>query len=400
MTFNDLLFSRQGRLSVAVFLTMLALALDSGGTIGIRALFPFGLLLIFLVERRIVMPPNALLLFALMVAYPTCLFLIGLLRDADLTVALSQYRSTIFTWVTYLLLSGVAYQLIAQAMYTGLVITSALSIFLAGALVLDLPGVYTFSSLGYFGMRSIGGILVPNVQFMSTLFYVPAALYFLMKGRLLPFCICFLGLIMGISKAGIIFLSVAGFLIILTRKGYVRWMGLVLIIGLVGYIYSSPLFDAIQEIYEGDSETVDVRLMHYESVKQLFSEDLTGFLFGFGLGSSFYSTGADDFVTGIELDHLNTIRKYGLVWSLIFFSLVLWTAGRALMSKVRDVRTLGICLLSAFVLAGTNPVLISPIFWLILFVTMQGVRQSEFCLPAESQSKVSARQNVPNPLPT
>jgi hypothetical protein len=109
---------------------------------------------------------------------------------------------------------------------------------------------------------------------------------------------------------------------------------------------------------------------------ELFSDHPLGLLFGFGLGTEFYSEGLGQYVSNIELDHLNCIRKYGLIWSGIFFGIVLHTSVRSINSKLKGVRILGICLFFAFVVAGTNPILISPVFFLILFVTMLANIQS------------------------
>jgi hypothetical protein len=357
-------------------MTILSLAIDAGGTIGIRLFFPIGLLLILLLRRKIIAVPYGLLLFYLMVAYPTCLFFIGLMRNADLEVAVSQYRSTVFSWAMFIALSGISYISLARALYSTLVVTAFVAIALAFCLILNVPGIESFGALGYFGLREVGDSVVPNVQFMSTLFFVPAALYFLLNKKLVPYCICFIGLIVGISKAGMIFLLVSSFFVFLWNKGHLRWFGLVFAVLVVFFLYNSPLWEMFIEIYRGESETVQVRLLHYESVMKLFSDDPIGFVFGFGMGTSFYSTGEGFLVTNIEVDHLNTIRKYGLIWSLVFFGFVVSISLRAILSRFSDVRTLGVCLASAFIVAGTNPVLITPIFFLILFITIQALEQS------------------------
>jgi len=160
-------------------------------------------------------------------------------------------------------------------------------------------------------------------------------------------------------------------LFVIGSRGKARWLVLIAALLLVLFVYNSPIGELFVEIATGDSKTVEVRQRDIGSIVDLFSGDPVGFIFGFGMGSEFYSAGAGDIVTGIELDHLNTIRKYGLIWSALFFYFVIATSIRAMLSRVRNVRVLGICLVSAFIVAGTNPVLISPIFFVILFVTAQ-----------------------------
>jgi hypothetical protein len=136
------------------------------------------------------------------------------------------------------------------------------------------------------------------------------------------------------------------------------------------FIIQSPMIRLFYEMKEGEGSTVQVRIGHLYSILELFSGNPLELLFGFGLGTEFYSEGVGQYVTNIELDHLNCIRKYGLIWSGAFFGIVLYTSIRSIKSYNKEIRVLGICLISAFIVAGTNPVLISPIFFLIFFVTM------------------------------
>ena len=86
---------------------------------------------------------------------------------------------------------------------------------------------------------------------------------------------------------------------------------------------------------------------------------------GQGAGTVFYTTGADDFVNNIELDHLNSIRKFGIFWfagfTLFVFG-VIWGSRR-----VHDV-ALASALTAAFVVCGTNPVLLTLMFFSILAI--------------------------------
>jgi hypothetical protein len=145
----------------------------------------------------------------------------------------------------------------------------------------------------------------------------------------------------------------------------------------VALVVSSPLFTLFREIAENDSTTVNVRAGHLESLLALWRERPANLLFGFGLGSTFHSAGAGDVVSNIEIDHFNVVRKYGLFWALAFFAWVLRTAWMAIRDARVDVRGLGWALLAGFVVAGTNPVLISPVFFLFLFVTLSAIDQAE-----------------------
>lgn len=361
----------------------LAVALDMGGQMGIRDIVLPACAAMLIGIRRVAFPRRFAPLFFLLVLYPTALLAVGVLKNADLSVAVSQYRSTVLAFLLLVILSDSSYETLARALYASIGFTALVAVVLAVSLSLDLRvfddlirGLHE-DSAGYFGMREVGESFVPNIYFTVTLFYVPAALYFLYGGRHLPFLACLAGLIAAVSKAGMVFVLL-GAVVFLLKKGKPASK---LVVGaavciVILFVFQSPVMKLFFEIQEGRSGTVEARVGHLVSISRLFSDHPLGFFFGFGLGTEFYSEGFGQYVWNIELDHLNCIRKYGFLWSCVFFGVVLQAAFRAVRSEIPGVRVLGVCLLSAFVVAGTNPVLISPVFFLILFVTMLANLQS------------------------
>ena len=113
--------------------------------------------------------------------------------------------------------------------------------------------------------------------------------------------------------------------------------------------------------------TENVRLGHVVSLFELWNDHPLGLVFGFGLGSEFYSSGSGKIGSNIEPDHLNVIRKYGLIWAMMFFLWVLGVSRSAINGNAVQVRALGWSLFFAFVVCGSNPVLISPLFFLCVF---------------------------------
>ena len=65
----------------------------------------------------------------------------------------------------------------------------------------------------------------------------------------------------------------------------------------------------------GKSATTIVRIKHFESVIQLFSDNPRFIITGQGLGTRFYTSGFGRLADNIEIDHINTIRKFGFIWS-------------------------------------------------------------------------------------
>jgi hypothetical protein len=78
----------------------------------------------------------------------------------------------------------------------------------------------------------------------------------------------------------------------------------------------------------------------------------------------------DASLSNIELDHLNAIRKFGLPWFFVFTASVLTLSSKLFRSSVPDGRIIGLALLALFIAAGTNPVLLSPVFLMFLAMAL------------------------------
>ena len=83
-------------------------------------------------------------------------------------------------------------------------------------------------------------------------------------------------------------------------------------------------FDYFINALTGKSETTIVRIQHFESIVKLFQDNPFYLIFGQGLGTTFYTTGFGYFTDNVEIDHINTIRKFGLVWSTLFYLFIFW----------------------------------------------------------------------------
>jgi hypothetical protein len=127
-------------------------------------------------------------------------------------------------------------------------------------------------------------------------------------------------------------------------------------------------FDLISDTAAGQSETAVVRIGHYHSIMDLFLRNPDYLLIGQGAGTSFFSSGESDYVRIIELAHLDAIRKFGLPWFLGFSALVFYSSWRLIRLKEMEARGFGFALVSMYIAAGTNPVLLSPLFIILLML--------------------------------
>lgn len=127
-------------------------------------------------------------------------------------------------------------------------------------------------------------------------------------------------------------------------------------------------FDYFINALTGKSETTIVRIQHFESIVKLFQDNPFYLIFGQGLGTTFYTTGFGYFTDNVEIDHINTIRKFGLVWSTLFYLFIFWEINSLGRSIKKDDRVLGLAYLLTFILVGTNPLLINPLFLILTII--------------------------------
>jgi len=236
--------------------------------------------------------------------------------------------------------------------------------------------------LGYFGQNSLGGDFgrfFPNVYFRWTLLLIPATILSL-RGNKMKLIVLILAAFMTTSTAVILFLLVGllwasfeslwrGKISKLYAKRVVA-VGIVLLVGaaimyIAGYGYVGEF---VTSKLSAASASTAIKVGHIESILNLMSSNVGTFLFGMGVGSSFYSIGVNKVVTNVEVSHFNLMRQFGMVYALGFFSYVL-----LLFISLRRLdetgRLLSIGLATLFIAAGTNPLLISPIFFLVLVIS-------------------------------
>lgn len=365
-------------------LMFVALTLDMGGDFGVRngvlALCAVGLLWI----NGVVLPKGWLLAYGLLVTCPAMSLLLGVVNASDTSISLSQFQSTALAFLIFLLIYKLPYQETTKALVFAISIAACVAVFLAIGLILGVDSASVILTAmaekggGFFGERGVGDKgVIPNVYFKSTLFFVPTFVYTLFTRKYWIAILCFLALIAAVSKTGMLVSVIVAFAYLIWNKNIKCFLiGGILLSIVVFFIAQTPLFFLFEQITNNESDTVSTRVGHLESLTDLWGNNPLNLFFGFGLGSTFYSSGAGGIVSNIEIDHFNVIRKYGLLGALIFFAWVLNTAFVAMKNSRAEIKSMGWSLLFAFLVAGTNPVLISPLFFIFLFITMAANHQS------------------------
>lgn len=230
------------------------------------------------------------------------------------------------------------------------------------------------SRLGYIGLKSIESG-VPNVYFRwSSWLLLGFALSLFSKNYFLSLTIA-AAAIMTLSTAvisGIILITLAyafmgGMLqYIYVLKIFFSFVLIILVFFLAIYFFPD-IFDEVISKFSANSESSSVKLGHIESILKLLSNNPGYFIYGQGPGSYFYSIGADSFVTNVEVSHFNLLRQFGMLGLSLYFFYSLYIIS-CLISLGSQGYPWSVGLTVMFLVAGTNPLLLSPIFFVPLML--------------------------------
>ena len=213
--------------------------------------------------------------------------------------------------------------------------------------------------------------LVGKVYPRATLFFVAAGIYYFFIGNLFRFFVLLFALILAVSKSGVLILTMLMLFKIqkkfLFSYGFIIFVSIFITLGFLTNLIYPNYYDVLISLFIGQSETANLRIQHAVSFLDYFDQNWSSLFFGQGVGTSFFTLGTNSFEMNIELDHLETIRRYGLIWAVAFYATVLLISFRLIfMNKDTSNSAIGIALFAGFLAAGTNPVLISPPFMILL----------------------------------
>jgi len=332
----------------------------------------------------------------LFVIWPCWGLLFGAVRKGDVSVGASQVTPFLFGVVLAIVLS-VFDQHRPLRIFYGCLFSLAIVVIVSFVLIYLLPGSPAGSALldmlmrlqekeGYFGVQSLGDLEIPIIYFGSTLFLVPAFVYYLYVGKMVRAVVVLVAIGATFSKAGIsiavLFGAYYSLSVLFSRSApgvrkrprshlgskLGKFLPIVLFGGLASaMILSIPSFSsAIRDAWTGESETARVRIGHFHSLVDLFISHPSYLIVGQGAGVPFYSVGESSYVQNIEIDHLNAIRKFGLPWFAFFSAVVFYSARRLILAGDAERRAFGLALISIYFAAGTNPVLTSPLFIIVM----------------------------------
>jgi hypothetical protein len=140
--------------------------------------------------------------------------------------------------------------------------------------------------------------------------------------------------------------------------------------------------DYLAATFRGEATTSQVRIGHWKSFVDLMEENPSYLIWGQGTGTQFVSLGEaarsgglPHPVYNIELDHIDSIRQFGLPWFIGFTALSAYVSLKLIWkSRSNEDKGLGYAMGGLFIAAGTNPVLITPLFMMLLAAYYHYVR--------------------------
>lgn len=363
---------------------------DMGGAIGIKYISYIIALFFALIfyKSPTIRPITLIIGLLLFVIWPIWELFNGVAGGAGSRLALSQITPFFAGILFYFIISGVTNKFFPlRAIYWGMfslaivIISSFLFILQYPDNIISYSFMKFFSStdFGYFGYRMLGDSLFPNIYFKATLFLVPAYVYFLFTRRIFVSIIVFIAIVVTFSKAGIL-IALLFFLISFksiniksTTKIFIFINMLILVLVLSSLL---PNLDVnIIDALTGNSETTIIRTGHINSVIDLFVDKPYYIFLGQGTGREFFSTGTNMEVTNIEVAHIDAIRKFGLFWFILFSVMILSIVVKLLGQNDMEMNASGFALMSIYIASGTNPVLISPLFMIILIASYYALKE-------------------------
>lgn len=373
-----------------VYMAVLAsLILDIGGAFGVKYAVS-GLLLVWVlvlvarvgIRRDLAIEFGVLLYFAFSVSY-------SMFRGVELTDIYGQLSFVIYFFLLFAVLympGDAATDAFRRIMVFGalIVIGTFLSILLYPESLIAWKILGDSYRMGYLGIQTIGGQEFPNVYYRWSMWLIPAFIISIGKYRLASVLLGAAALIT-LSTSVIAFTVLGSALLILVlRNRYavslrsISYAGVVAVIGLVvlelNFSVSVLLYENITSKFSTSSFSTNVKLGHIEGVLQSMQASFLSILFGTGVGSEFYSPGIRDYAINIEVSHFNFLRQFGLIGGAIFFGYVLYVILSALTTDALG-RRWAIGLLMLFGAAGTNPLLMSPVFMVVLVTVRAYVAQ-------------------------
>jgi hypothetical protein len=347
------------------------LMLDSGGALGLRNL-SFIIIILFAAYGILTnFTINKLFIFLYFV------FLISIIPGVVTSLLDPKISvNVIFGWIASFLLVPIFFLYINGSKLTHRAFVISGTLFAILIIVLFTGRLYGISfvnsfndylkdkSPGFFGDKGFAsGDILPNVYFQGTLSLVICAILGLENKNYFSYIIILIALILAPSRFGFLVLILWAFIIFLRRSPIrILFIPAIVVLGFA-ILNSLPFGKELVGIFNGQSDGIDVRNGHIESIFYEFKTHPLTLFTGEGPGSIFYTKGTGGYGDNIELSQFEYLRKYGII-SFVIFTVVYFFP---LLGKRKNTFFIKGTLVMYYIVSFSNPVLYS--IFAMLFLT-------------------------------
>lgn len=355
---------------IVLYALVFGLCFDLSGHFGIRSVFVFPSAFYLLVRNFKDFKDNNKFFFLifLFIIFPILGFFRTFLTSIPNEFVTSQLMATLQIPFLYICLKKTSGKVLLKVFVNSLFALQVIGIILFfGGLIGNTFITNIIHLLGspfdgsYFGFLRIGNFTLPQIYFKSTLFFVFTAVYFFSKKNYIKSLISISVLILSVSKAGAV-LAFFGILILIVKRRKIKDLLFITIGFLLMLYFGDSYYQNYMEL--SDSYTLKVRVLQWSWFKLWIVENPFDFLLGMGLGRSINIPNYG-IATAIELEHLDVIRKYGVLWFIAILYSIFSIVRKSFYNKDFGIT---IAYIMTFIAVGTNPVFITSLFFMLSLI--------------------------------
>jgi Ca2+/Na+ antiporter len=129
-------------------------------------------------------------------------------------------------------------------------------------------------------------------------------------------------------------------------------------------LFVPSIFIHILNLGDSSQGTVATRIDQINMISDVFSDNIINFLFGMGSGTPIYSNFHGMNIYNIEIAPLEFIRKYGVIFFAIIFSLMF----KIILQNFKIDKSKSYLLIALFLCTFSNPILTAPLFIFIFIL--------------------------------
>ena len=368
---------KQNLINLIVYFFIISNVLDPTGEIGLKY-FSFFLLVFGCFLKPSKFKPSLLVFFGALICFFGISTLLTVINDGNISMSF-LYNLFIPTTILLIIISEIIEKnkilefVMNTLFYSSLMIISGnfFSFIFPNETILSILKFFAANFDTYEDLRSSSMVIVPKIYFHFTLFLPSAFIYFLFNNKHIKSLLIGVAIVLSLSRVAILVSGLFLIIYFLKNKNIKSFLlnSFLACIFFFVFIYIIDIFVPnifIHFLNLNDSSqfTVATRLGQLNDLNMVFSENLLYFLFGMGSGTPIYSNFLAMEIYNIEIAPLEIIRKYGIVFFTIIFSLMF----KIIFQNFKIDISKSFLMISLLLCTFSNPILTAPIFIFIFIL--------------------------------